>query len=185
MTEPEDKVAAVVDAAGGRLVSRVRLQKAVYLLDRLGLSSGFSFEYHHYGPYSRDLDTATGDARALGVVQEEIQHRAGDGASYSVFTLPEHGSSKSEAFGKLGRTRAVELTRKFTATHVTVLELAATVDWLWRYEGYRNDWRLEIERRKPMKVGSGRLDQAIALLKELNLAPPMPSAEGAATLVGQ
>jgi len=70
MIEPEDKVAAVVDAAGGTLVSRVRLQKTVYLLDQLGLGSGFEFEYHHYGPYSRDLDIATGDARALGVVRE-------------------------------------------------------------------------------------------------------------------
>jgi uncharacterized protein YwgA len=59
MIEPEDKVAAVVDAAGGTLVSRVRLQKTVYLLDQLGFSSEFEYEYHHYGPYSRDLDNAT------------------------------------------------------------------------------------------------------------------------------
>jgi hypothetical protein len=176
MIEPEDKVAAVVDAAGGTLVSRVRLQKTVYLLDQLGLSSGFNYEYHHYGPYSRDLDNATGDARALGVVREEIHQRASDGASYSLFILPKPGSSKEEALGMLGRTRATELVKKFAVTHVTLLELAATVDWLWRHEGCV-DWRSEVTRRKPMKVGSGRLDRAIALLQDLGLPPPVPGQE--------
>jgi hypothetical protein len=176
MIEPEDKVAAVVDAAGGTLVSRVRLQKAVYLMDQLGLSSGFNYEYHHYGPYSRDLDNATSDARALGVVREEIRHRIGDGASYSLFTLPEPGSSKEEALGTLGRNRAAELAQKFADTHVTVLELAATVDWLWRHERCA-DWRTEIGRRKPMKIGSGRLDRAVKLLKDLGLPPPVPGRE--------
>jgi len=176
MIEPEDKVAAVVDAAGGTLVSRVRLQKTVYLLDQLGLGSGFAFEYHHYGPYSRDLDIATGDARALGVVREEFRHRASDGASYSAFILPEPGSSKEEAFGVLGRPQAAALVRKFADTHVTVLELAATVDWLWRHEGCA-DWRSEIARRKPLKVGSGRLERAVALLNDLGL-PPVEAGAG-------
>lgn len=181
MIEPEDKIAAIVDAAGGRLVSRVRLQKTVYLLDQLGLTSGFSYEYHHYGPYSRDLDIATGDARALDVVQEEIHHRVSDGASYSLFVL--RGSSKEEALGMLGRPRAAELVRKFADTHVTVLELAATVDWLWRYEGCA-DWQCEIARRKPLKVGSGRLDRAIALLRDLGLSPPMSGGEAAVARAG-
>jgi uncharacterized protein YwgA len=183
MIEPEDKVAAVVDAAGGTLVSRVRLQKAVYLLDQLGLDSGFNYEYYHYGPYSRDLDIATSDARALGVVREEIHHRAGDGASYSEFTLLKPRSSKVEALGKLDRTRAEKLVQKFADTHVTVLELAATVDWLWRYEHCTN-WRAEIARRKPMKVGNGRLDRAIALLHNLGLRPPAPEGEAVAAHAG-
>jgi uncharacterized protein YwgA len=176
MIEPEDKVAAVVAAAGGTLVSRVRLQKAVYLLDQLGFSSGFEYEYHHFGPYSRDLDLATGDARALGVVREDIRHRVNDGASYSAFVLTDPRSAKNEALGKLGRTRVEELVRKFAETHVTVLELAATVDWLWRYEEFAN-WRTEVGRRKPMKVGSGRLERAITLLRELGLPPPDPGRE--------
>ncbi len=107
MIEPEDKVAAVVDAAGGKLVSRVRLQKAVYLLDQLGLDSGFGYEYHHYGPYSRDLDVATGDAKALGVLDEKIQHRAGDGASYSVFKLAAPGASNEDALGTIRRRSTI------------------------------------------------------------------------------
>lgn len=49
--EHEDIVAAVVVAAGGELTGRVRLQKTVYLLEQLGLSSGFPFEYNYYRLY--------------------------------------------------------------------------------------------------------------------------------------
>jgi uncharacterized protein YwgA len=171
MIEPEDKIAAVIDAAGGTLVSRVRLQKTVYLLDQLGLNSGFDYEYHHYGPYSRELDIATSDAKALGVVEEKIKHRAGDGASYSTFTIPTVGSSKDQALGKLSKIQTAELVKKFTQTHVTVLELAATAHWLWKYEKCE-DWQAEIAKRKPMKVGGDRLKRAVDLLHELNLSPP-------------
>lgn len=173
MTEPEDKVAVVVEAAGGTLVSRVRLQKTVYLLDQLGFKSGFDYEYYHYGPYSRELDIATSDAKALDVVREEIRHRDGDGASYSVFFLVKQAQSKDGLLGDLSWERTVELTRKFSSTHVTVLELAATIDWLWRRENCM-DWRAEISRRKPKKVGGDRLDRAVALLEELNLDPSPP-----------
>ena len=100
MKEREDVVAAVLAAAGGELTGRVRLQKAVYLMDRLGLESGFSFDYHHYGPFSRDLDNATADAKAFGLVEEEFERRQSDGATYSIFRLK--GQPKPEAYGRLG-----------------------------------------------------------------------------------
>ena len=169
MTDREHIVAAVLSAAGGEMVGRVRLQKAVYLLDRLGLSSGFSFDYHHYGPFSRDLDNATADAKAFGLVDERFEQRQSDGATYSVFSLKD--APASPRFGKLSAERARDLARRFVQTNVTVLELAATIDWLWREEKYR-DWRSELIKRKGAKVRSGRLEKAVQLLEELNLAPP-------------
>jgi uncharacterized protein len=173
MKEREDIVTAIVAAAGGKLIGRVRLQKTVYLLDRLGLNSDFEYDYHHYGPYSRDLDNATADAKAFNLIEEEFDHRARDGAMYSIFRLK--GEAKKEAFGNLKPGRAEELVNLFTRTNVTVLELAATVDWLWREEGYA-DWRREITRRKGVKVQSGRLEKAVALLSEIGLSPPAPVA---------
>ncbi len=175
MSEREDIVAAVLEAAGGSLVGRVRLQKTVYLLDRLHLESGFSFDYHHYGPFSRDLDNALADAKAFDLIEEEVERRQSDGAPYSVYRLKK--MPKSHAFGKLGRTKAAELTRLFAATNVTVLELAATVDWLWHAEEVE-DWRSEITKRKGIKVQGGRLEKALALLSQLNLAPPVLHAAG-------
>lgn len=174
MIDREHIVAAVVEAAGGTLTGRVRLQKTVYLLDRLGLGTGFQYEYHHYGPYSRDIDNATADAKAFDLLTEGHGHRQSDGARYSIFQVK--SSATEEAYGNLGRARASELARRFAGTNVTVLELAATVDWLWRQEGYRTGWREEISRRKYLKVQNGRLDKAVALLEELGLPPPIPEA---------
>lgn len=168
MKEREDVVAAVLAAAGGELTGRVRLQKAVYLMDQLGLESGLSFDYHHYGPFSRDLDNAIADAKAFGLVEEEFERRQTDGATYSIFRLM--GQPKAEAFGKLGAEKAGELARLFAATNVTVLELAATVHWLSYVEKYA-DWKSEIIKRKGVKVQGGRLEKAVEFLAQLNLSP--------------
>jgi len=169
--EREDIVAAIVSAAGGRLIGRVRLQKTAYLLDQLGLNSGFDYEYHHYGPYSRDLDNAVLDAEAFGLVDESFGRRESDGARYSIFSLKPGVNAKDEAFGNLDRERASALARKFTNTNITVLELAATIDWLWRKEE-NADWRTEVTKRKGVKVQGGRLERAVELLKEIGLPPP-------------
>jgi uncharacterized protein len=171
MMEREGIVAAVVAAAEGPLIGRVRLQKAVYLLDRLGLNSGFEFEYHHYGPYSRDLDNATADAKAFGLIEEKFDHRQSDGAMYSIFNLSNSVHADRRAYGDLDEARARELVRLFGNTNVTVLELAATIDWLWRKEGYA-DWRSEITKRKGAKTRHGRLDRAVEFLRTLGLPPP-------------
>ena len=71
--EPEDRVADIVVAAGGRLVSRVRLQKVAYLLDKLGAKSGFSFAYHHFGPYSTGTRQRGSGRRGLWKNQGELR----------------------------------------------------------------------------------------------------------------
>jgi uncharacterized protein len=173
--EREDIVAAVVAAAGGTLTGRVRLQKAVYLLDRLGLNSGFGYEYHHYGPYSRDLDSATADAKAFELIEEEYEHRQSDGAMYSIFKLSPGTAVNKAVYGDLRQEQMSELAKLFAGTNVTVLELAATIDWLWREEKHA-DWRSEITKRKGVKVRSGRLERAVDLLRDLGLPPPMTAA---------
>lgn len=173
MMEREHIVAAVVAAGGGALIGRVRLQKTVYLLDQLGLNSAFGFDYHHYGPYSAELDSAMADAKAFDLVEEEYGFRQSDGARYSIFKLKTGADEavRGEALGRLGREQAEQLVQKFAETNVTVLELAATVHWLWRFEGCA-DWRSEIAKRKNVKVQGGRLERALELLNELRLAPP-------------
>jgi uncharacterized protein YwgA len=169
MREREHAITAILDAGGGELTGRVRLQKTFYLLDQLGLDSGFDYEYHHYGPYSFDVENATADAKALGLVEEKLGRRQSDGATYSIFSLKE--PPQSPGYGRLGRERAADLVHRFARTNITVLELAATVDWLWRAEK-SPDWRSEVTRRKTLKVQNGRLDRAVELLSEIGLPPP-------------
>ncbi|PZW50925.1 uncharacterized protein YwgA [Humitalea rosea] len=170
MSEREDIVAAVVAAAGNSLTGRVRLQKAVYLLDQLGFESGFRYEYHHYGPFSRDLDNATADAKAFDLINEDFGRRQSDGAPYSIYKLTDKAKPKAEAYGKLGEEKASEWARLFANTNLTVLELAATIDWLWRVEKY-SDWKSEVTKRKGVKVQGGRLEKAVELLTKLRLLP--------------
>lgn len=168
--EGEDIIVAVVAAAGGTLTGRVRLQKAVYLLNQLdGLRSRFRFEYYHYGPYSREVDSAAADAKAFNLLSEQYGHRQSDGAMFSIFTTEKQ--PQPDAFGQLGTDRVVALAKKFAATNVTVLELAATIDWLWRNESVVN-WRAEVTKRKGAKVRDGRLERAVDLLNEIGLRPP-------------
>jgi uncharacterized protein YwgA len=168
MIEREEHVAAIVDSAGGKLVSRVRLQKIAYLLDQLGMESGFGYQYYHYGPYSRDLDNAILDAEAFDYIVEKFERRQSDGARYSVFESRKIPAAN--VFGRLGATKAKQVIRKLADTNVTVLELAATAHWLAAVEKVP-DWKKEIVRRKGPKTENNRLDKALDLLGDLGLPP--------------
>lgn len=164
--EPEHFIADILHAAGGRLVSRIRLQKIAYLLDQLGAGSGFDYSYHHYGPYSRDLDSAILDAEAFGLVKEDYAYRKSDGARYSVFVQ----QSTGEGYTCLKNDRLKDVAKRLASQKVTVLELAATAHWLAEVEKV-GDWRTEIRRRKGAKIENGRLDKATKLLAEVGLPP--------------
>ena len=160
------EVRSLVAAAGGELVGKIRLQKVVYLLDQLGLDSGFSYQYHHYGPYSAGLVEEVDDELVLQRLHEEQRHRKGDGVPYVVYkaTMDEaaEAASIAERFG-------AELSDMQTCS-ATVLELAATIHWL-AFKEARTDWREELVRRKTVKTENGRTEQALALLDRLRLAP--------------
>jgi uncharacterized protein YwgA len=171
MTTPDKLVADVLAAAGSRIVGRIRLQKIFYLLDRMGMGSGLSFHYHHYGPYSRELDAALDRAQAMHGVKEEIAYRQVDGMPYSIFLLKD--GVDHELSGRVGRLPAEEASRYIASMATkssTVLELAATIDWLTRIENVP-DWKKELVRRKGSKTERGRMDEAVELLERFGLSP--------------
>lgn len=165
---PERHVADIVKAAGGRLVSRIRLQKIAYLLDQLGAHSEFSYTYHHFGPYSADLDSAVIDADAFGLVKEEFGRRQSDGARYSIFTATSDDNVYQCEY--LGDSKLRDLVKRWASVNITVLELAATAHWLAEAEKVK-DWEAEIRRRKGEKTSGGRLEKAKKLLADVGLPP--------------
>jgi uncharacterized protein len=167
MPELDQLVVGAVALAGGELVGRIRLQKVVYLLDKLGMNSGAPFEYHHYGPYSEAVSDAVTDAKFWGAIEEAVSFRVSDGAPYSSFKTH---IDAPYALGALSADDARRFLEKFAGCTSTVLELAATVHWLAFVEEVPN-WRAEIEVRKAGKTSNGRLEKALALLRDLNLAP--------------
>jgi uncharacterized protein len=167
MPELEELVVGAVALAGGELVGRIRLQKVIYLLDHLGMNSGASFEYYHYGPYSEAVSDAVTDAKFWGHLNEAVSFRVADGAPYSSFKTENQPPTQ---IGELSAENAKLYLDKFAGQTSTVLELAATVHWL-AFKEERADWRDEIEVRKVGKTSNGRLEKALALLVDLNLAP--------------
>lgn len=166
---PDDKIIAeVMAAADGEIVGRIRLQKILYLLNQLGLGAESSFQYYHYGPYSKGLDDALDRAKALHGVVEVTRYRMADGAPFSVFHLDVPPSAG--VVGNLSVADARKHISLMKTRTATVLELAATIHWLTFKEKVQ-DWRSELVRRKGAKTQHGRVDQAVSLLNELQLAP--------------
>lgn len=167
MPQFDDLVVGTVAFSGGELVGRIRLQKIVYLLDQLGMNSGAQFEYHYYGPYSEAISDAVTDAKFWGNINEVVKFRVADGAPYSSFKTD---SPAPPMLGDLSADDAQKYLIKFMSCTSSVLELAATVHWLAFVEKVP-DWRSEIEIRKAGKTGGGRLDRALTLLRDVQLAP--------------
>ncbi|MBK8909220.1 MAG: hypothetical protein IPM60_15470 [Rhodospirillales bacterium] len=170
MTALDELITDTLAAADGEIVN-TWLQKIFYLLEQAGMKSGVAYHYHHYGPYSRQLDEALDRAQALHSIQEKIAYRQTDGMPYSIFSLhKEEGSGGSEKMGKLPFEEARELVAAMKTQSSTVLELAATIHWLDKVEK-KSDWKRELIRRKGMKTEHGRMEEAVALLKRLRLSP--------------
>ena len=158
---------SVIKAAGGAITGRIRFQKLVFLLDKLGLESGFDYTYHHYGPYSSDLASALDFAKAFGLVSENVKHRSSDGARYSVFSV-ETGLKSNLRSDFLNGPKIKSAIGSMNEATATVLELAATAYWL-KHDEKLDDWKSEITRRKGQKTAQGRLQAALELLSGIGL----------------
>lgn len=166
-------VPGLVHAAGGKIVGKVRLQKLVYLLDQLGLESGFSYEYRHYGPYSADLAEQVLDDVIFARLVEKEERRLSDGVPYAMYTA---GLDVDvTAHGPLASARIRSALAALQQRSATVLELAATMHWLAVFER-RQDWRKDLCIRKGVKADNGRDQQAFDLLHALALPPAVNAA---------
>jgi uncharacterized protein YwgA len=148
----EDALLAVLRALGvepnvANFQSRVRLQKLVYLLQRMSLDLGFSFRWYLHGPYSPDLAESLFE---LAGKMDEYQQRAikirlTDGSSATVNKL------------------ATVLDKTFTDTDL--LEAMATL----AFAGELSE--MVIERQKPHLLRKPELiDSARSRVRQLGIA---------------
>jgi uncharacterized protein len=143
--------------------------KVVYLLDQIGLNSGFSYEYHHYGPYSEALAEQVEDDIVFGNLKAERRRRQSDGVPHVVYRAdgPGTGDPVGEHMPLNDIRNALAEMQQRSAT---VLELASTIHWLAVAEGL-SDWPRELVRRKGAKTQNGRSQEALNLLRALGLPP--------------
>ena len=159
------KVADLIECAGGTIVGRTRLQKIGFFLELTGLGEGFLFSYRHYGPYCEELADGARQANILGLIKEE-EKESSWGGYYSIFT----STSNSKQTPPKNRMDILNILAKHDSIQ---LELAATAALL-AAEGSTNPWE-ETAERKPEKVNKGRLGKAKELYKKLQkIEVPLP-----------
>lgn len=157
-------VRSVIGQHEGRVVvGRTRMQKTIYLLQRVGLETSYVFRMHHYGPYSEELtaDLDIGNSAELLTVEPD---RLTDGSPFYKFRVGNQAELTELPNG-------VERALKFIIeTDSTILELAAT------YNSFREESESHVEalqslrEKKGDKCANGREQQALTLLKKLDLA---------------
>jgi uncharacterized protein YwgA len=155
-----ETVARIIRLNGGKLIGKTRLQKSAYFLEALGVGFELDFTYHHYGPYSEELEYLANDARALDLVDIDWR-RSSEGAKYAIY-LDRSGDLPKDS-KDARRVEALKILGQYSSTE---LELAATADFLAR-SGYGDDAWEETERRKFSKTSPDWVARAQELLKRL------------------
>lgn len=160
MTISANHVAKVIHLNGGKLIGKTRFQKTVYFLEQFGGGFGFDFDYHHYGPYSEELSLLMNDAEALNLCNVDWDTTK-SGTRYAVFNSNNQDYQEEEQDSK--RKRILSTLESYDSV---ILELAATADFLRKFELRENEWE-ETSRRKPKKANKDRIEKAKNLLKAL------------------
>lgn len=120
----------LVEAAGGEIDTRIRIQKEAFLLaaSNVGRFQTSLFSYYHYGPYSRDLSDALQFSVSSNLLRE-IREPTGDNGYKYTYSLTDEGrrflkerDNPSDEISKLGAA--------MSKYHWRALELAATVRFL-------------------------------------------------------
>jgi uncharacterized protein len=129
-------VISLVDAMGGTLDHRIRLQKAAYLLQRRGVEDfrSASFKYYHYGPYSRGLSDAIQAAVSLGLLREEKTERIDSDAVSYRYVLTDDGRSWLQENSDDPDAEVLRHAELLKGAPWRALELAATALFLERDE---------------------------------------------------
>jgi uncharacterized protein YwgA len=167
MAKIEEMIAHLLEASGGEIVGRIRLQKMIYLLDQLGLGSGLRFTYHHYGPYAEGITIATQRAEFINKTIQETETESSYGGKFSKFRLV--NPLPCQKVGELDFERARNYATIMKNETSVVLELAATIHWLKETEKVL-DWHDELISRKPQKASELNIFKAQGLLNQLGIA---------------
>ncbi len=155
----------IIALNGGMLVGKTRLQKTIYLLQNKGLNLGYDFEYHHYGPYSDGVSEDIKWAEFLGQLKSTNALGFHD-VPYTIFETKLAVPDLVNGWDA-GSLRSILIVLERHSA--VVLELAATFLFL-KLHGYASDAEEELKVRKPSKAVPARLEKALELLRDLDLA---------------
>lgn len=164
MSDPTEVVVGVVALNGGQFVSKTRLQKTLFFLERRGLDTELEFDYYHFGPFSAELARAADDAADAGQLKTKVRR----GFHEEPYVVYQTDLEPPDHLGRLAATDVREMLGVLTRYSALELEVAATILYL-RDIGYGDKAVLETMKRKPLKATKNRVDRALDLLRDLGL----------------
>jgi len=145
-----DILVAGMIAEAGKVDSRVKLQKMVYLLQRMGFDFGFyDFSLRDFGPFSADLAAAV-DSASEGMVEEKQDKKSNRYTYEARSTLKPLLYEILKTLFRKEMKKLQHLTQKLSGQPTRVLEVAATALYLRDEVGIRDQARLwqEVQNRK-------------------------------------
>ena len=107
-----------------KVVGRIRLQKTVKLLQRLGAPLDYDYMIHFYGPYSEGVQTDIGLLERLELIEEK-EKLSRSGMRYFVLQATDAAKPLANHSGILPYQAQI---KAMSETDPVVLELAATYD---------------------------------------------------------
>ena len=164
MSDPTEVVVGVVALNGGQFVSKTRLQKTLFFLERCGLDTELEFDYYHFGPFSAELARAADDAADAGQLKTKVR----PGFHEEPYVVYQTDLEPPDHLGRLGATDVRDLLGVLNRYSALELEVAATILYL-RDNGYGDKAVLETMKRKPLKATENRVKRALQLLRDLGL----------------
>ena len=160
----------------GRVSGRLRLQKAIYLLQVVGVPAGLPYGFRHYGPYSDDLKAVVDQLRDLELVTEKVSLTSGGDTTYE-YEPTDNGRlitrvqpADIDSYASVGRRIAARV----NGENARSLELAATYFWVVRSALDAEDaWNVVADIKKRSASVPHAVENAKALVADLegSLAP--------------
>jgi uncharacterized protein YwgA len=157
-------------ASVGKVDSRKRLQKSIYLLQLAGSPLQCDYLLHYYGPYSFELAGLIDQLNGAQII-EEIREPLGPGAVRYRSAATDNGKKRLGEFENTDRGRQVraqiepfvERFKELNEADPWILELAATVAFY-----HEDDWN-EAQRQtslfKKVPVNDSHLKAAVMLAR--------------------
>lgn len=126
-------VLQMVQATGGRIDSRVRLQKIAYFMKHLGVPgmADVEYEYHYFGPYSRELSDSVRTAVSAGLLNENVEQLDAEIYRYS-YELTANGekATRKERTDTHWKDLIGQLMKATGKRNIKAFELASTAQYL-------------------------------------------------------
>ena len=156
-------VAATISAhRDNKLTGRMRLQKTINLLQRLGLPSDYQFSVYFYGPYSDALASDVKLLEDMKFIREDSNYSRLKNCTYFNYEAQPTFNDKFPDGLRSALT-------KIESTNPDILELAAT------FLAYKDIWQDQekalkaLKMKKKNKVNDENLSSMEQFLDELNL----------------